>query len=74
MGQSQILPYLLKLSKSYSFTIISFEKKNNNFLVDNIEDIIRNTRLIGFYLIYKNPLIFSTLFDLFKLNSTIIKL
>ena len=27
LGQSQILPYLFKLSKLYSFTIISFEKK-----------------------------------------------
>ena len=75
LGQSQILPYLLKLSKSYYFTIISFEKKENNYLINNIFDIIKKTGIHWIPLTYtKKPLIISTVFDLLKLNATIINL
>ena len=75
LGQSQILPYLFKLSKLYSFTIISFEKKENNYLHYEIKDIVKKHGIRWVPLKYtKKPLIISTIIDLYKLNSTINKL
>ena len=75
LGQSQILPYLLKLSKLYSYTIISFEKKENNYLHNDIEDIVIKHGIKWIPLKYtKKPLIISTIIDLYKLNTTVNKL
>lgn len=75
LGQSQILPYLFKLSKLYSFTIISFEKKENNYLYNDIKHIVMKHGIQWIPLKYtKKPLIISTIIDLYNLNTTIIKL
>lgn len=67
LGQSQVLPYLTKLSKSnFSFHLISFEKKNryekDRFLIERICD---DNNIYWYPMNYhKKPPVFSTLIDL----------
>ena len=69
LGQSQILPYLVKLSNSYSYTIISFEKKENTYLIKKIKDIVKSHGIKWIPLKYtKKPPIISTIIDLLKLQ------
>ena len=71
LGQSQILPYLIGLSKyGYRITIISAEKKENfikrKALIDNS---IQQNQLAWEPIIYsKKPPVFSTLWDIFKMQ------
>ncbi len=71
LGQSQILPYILKLSKDYNikFHIISTEKKE--LLIKNksaIQALLQAHNIEWEYILYsKNPPIFSTIYDLLKL-------
>ena len=77
LGQSQILPYIFSLNKNQNlkFTIISFEKKENNYLIDNIKGVTKKHGIQWVPLKYtKKPLIISTIIDLYKLKTTIIKL
>ena len=69
LGQSQILSYLEKLSRSYEIYLISFEKKKD---LQNIESYslikkkINNSNIRWYKFTYhKYPLLISTLFDIF---------
>ncbi len=76
LGQSQILPYIIGLSKEYSFYIISFEKKER-FQANKkyIEDICRQNNITWLPLSYtKKPPVFSTILDILKLNKAVKKL
>ncbi len=69
LGQSQILPYLRGLAKSFAISIISFEKKNR-FEEEGLE--IQSKCLSGnitwYPLMYhKSPPVLSTLYDVWKL-------
>lgn len=77
IGQSQILPYLIGLSKQqYFFYIISFEKKDRyqkNKIY--IEDLCKQNNIIWIPLSYtKKPPVLSTLYDIFRLNNAVKKL
>ncbi|MGQ9846046.1 MAG: glycosyltransferase [Bacteroidales bacterium] len=77
LGQSQILPYIIGLSKQqYSFYIISFEKKERfHSNKKYIEDLCKQNNITWFPLSYtKKPPILSTIFDLFRLNKLVKKL
>jgi glycosyltransferase involved in cell wall biosynthesis len=78
LGQSQILPYLFGISshKNYKIAIVSFEK-TKNYLQN--KDVILNKlakhNIDWAPLKYtKYPPIFSTLWDIYKLNQTVKKL
>lgn len=70
LGQSQVLPYIIGLSKlGYQFTILSCEKKER-FLQQKkrIEDICSKNKIDWQPISYsKNPPILSTIWDIFKL-------
>ena len=71
LGQSQILPYLIGLSKlGYQFHVISFEKENRfNELKSKIEGLCTTNQINWVPLKYsKRPPIFSTLFDVFRMK------
>ena len=78
LGQSQILPYLFGVSsnKKYKITIVSFEKTNNYFQNKNfILKKLEKNNIVWIPLKYtKYPPIFSTLWDIYKLNQTVKKL
>ena len=77
LGQSQVLPYIINIDKKkYKFHLISFEKrtrfKQNKSQIQNICD---KNNISWRPLIYtKNPPLFSTLWDLVKLNQSIKKI
>lgn len=77
LGQSQVLPYIINIDKKkYKFHLISFEKrtrfKQNKSQIQNIFD---KNNISWRPLIYtKNPPLFSTLWDLVKLNQSIKKI
>ena len=75
LGQSQILPYLLGISKNkiYKITIVSFEKANNYLLnKDLILKKISSNNINWIPLKYtKHPPILSTIWDIYKLNRII---
>jgi len=77
LGQSQVLPYLLKLSeKGIEYTIISFEKEEN-FSKKNkvvIENLLKGTSITWIPLKYtKRPPVLSTVFDVWKLKKAVKK-
>ena len=78
LGQSQILPYLFGLSsnKNNKITIVSFEKTNNYLQnKDIILKKLEKNNVEWIPLKYtKYPPIFSTLWDIYKLNQTVKKL
>lgn len=71
LGQSQVLPYLIGLShKGYKFVLLSCEKpeayKKNRF---EIEQLLAGKGIEWIPLLYtKNPPVFSTIFDYWKLK------
>lgn len=74
LGQSQVLPYLIGLSKEgFQFTLISFEKteryaKNKS----TIEQICKDNKIDWQPLFYtKKPPVFSTIWDIIKLNKKV---
>ncbi|MCC7050978.1 MAG: glycosyltransferase [Bacteroidia bacterium] len=70
LGQSQILPYIIELSKQgYEFTILSCEKKENfNKRKDTITQIVNTHHIKWEYIFYtKKPPVLSTLYDIIKL-------
>jgi glycosyltransferase involved in cell wall biosynthesis len=71
LGQSQILPYVIGLSKKgLSFTIISFEKKERFIEQNNIISALCQEHNINWIpLPYHNsPPVLSTLFDIWKMG------
>jgi len=76
LGQSQVIPYLIGLSKEHQITIISFEKKNNfNSKQQTIQTILSTNKIVWKPLLYhKNPPILSTLFDIFILRKKSVSL
>src|ERR1039458_9224042 len=72
LGQSQVIPYFIGLAKSgYQITIISFEKENNyKKNLEIIRTLLANNNINWKPLFYtKNPPVFSTLFDLWRMKS-----
>src|ERR1041385_5318103 len=70
LGQSQILPYILGLSKNgFDFTVLSFEKpKQFSKLFREIDSICVENGIAWVPLTYhKSPPILSTLYDLLML-------
>lgn len=77
LGQSQVIPYLTKLSeKKIEITIISFEKHQNFIKNKNsIQNILYKNNINWIPLKYhKSPPILSTLYDLYILNKKVTKL
>ena len=74
LGQSQVLPYLLRLAeKGIAYTIISFEKEEN-FIANKatIEKLLIGTRIKWVPLKYtKRPPVLSTVFDVWKLKKAV---
>lgn len=71
LGQSQVLPYITKLSEEgFDFHLISFEKeipfeKNS----DNIQKICDASNIVWHPIKYtKNPPVFSTIWDIYKMQ------
>jgi len=77
LGQSQVLPYIIGLSKNnYQFTLVSCEKKERYFEYKKIIQKICTENSIDWQPIFytKNPAIFSTIWDIIKLNNKVKKL
>lgn len=77
LGQSQVLPYIINLSKeNYTFHLVSFEKPERfNKNKSLIKKICYENNIEWHPLNYtKNPPVLSTLWDLAKLNQKIKKL
>jgi len=77
LGQSQVLPYIIGLSKlGYHFCLISFEKEDKyEQLKSTISNICIENNIDWFPLIYtKDPPVLSTLYDLYWLKKKISKL
>lgn len=77
LGQSQILPYLRGLSLAgYSFTIVSFEKRDKfKKYYSEIDMICRDHKVDWRPLPYhKSPSVLSTVYDLLVLRKTVRKL
>jgi glycosyltransferase involved in cell wall biosynthesis len=76
LGQSQVLPYLLRLAeKGIAYTIISFEKEEN-FVANKttIENLLKGTCIKWNPLRYtKRPPVLSTIFDVWKLKKAVKK-
>jgi glycosyltransferase involved in cell wall biosynthesis len=71
LGQSQVLPYLIGLSKfNFEIHLISFEKEDKfNLRKDFIVDLIKKANIIWHPLKYhQSPPVLSTLYDLWALN------
>jgi glycosyltransferase involved in cell wall biosynthesis len=71
LGQSQVIPYLIGLSKKgYSFTLLSCEKKSSYyFKKDTIQKILKQHNINWEPIFYtKKPPLFSTLYDIVKLR------
>lgn len=76
LGQSQILPYIFGLSKKgYQFTIVSFEKKENQQGAPAISKELKERSIEWIPLSYtKNPPVLSTLIDIYRLQKNAFKL
>jgi glycosyltransferase involved in cell wall biosynthesis len=77
LGQSQVLPYIIGLSRlGYHFCLISFEKEEKyQQLKSTISNICIENNIDWFPLIYtKDPPVLSTLYDLYWLKKKISKL
>jgi glycosyltransferase involved in cell wall biosynthesis len=76
LGQSQILPYMIGMSKEgYSVTIFSFEKPNRySKLKDDIESLCNKNGIRWVPLAYhKSPPIVATIWDLYQLHRVVEK-
>lgn len=77
LGESQVIPYLISLSKKgIEFTILSAEKKKNFLKRKNkISNLLHENHIKWNPISYHaTPPVFSAIFDLFLLKSTAIKL
>ena len=71
LGQSQVLPYLEKLSQSgYQFTLLSFEKKNRYQKEGKIiEDICKSSSINWQPLVFtKNPPVLAKIYDRWQMQ------
>lgn len=70
LGQSQVIPYLIGLSKYYHIHILSFEKKDR-FTQESshLESLFSKNNITWHPLFYtKNPPILSTIWDVFRMR------
>ena len=69
LGQSQVIPYLIGLSKSgHQITIISTEKKSGQQAVQEISELLSGHQISWHRITYtKNPPVLSTLYDCFNM-------
>ncbi len=77
LGQSQVLPYLLGLSKKgHQITLLSFEKEEKYTIYkQEIEALLKNTSIVWYPLKYtKKPPVLSTMIDIRKGKQLIKKL
>ncbi len=77
LGQSQVIPYLVGLTKyGYKFTVISFEKFDNYQKRNtSISAILKQTSINWVPMTYhKSPPVFSTIYDLLMLRNKAIEL
>lgn len=77
LGQSQVLPYIVELSKKdYNFTIISTEKKESYVKrKSQVLDTIKNYNIDWQPIFYtKKPPVFSTLWDVRKMGKKTLEL
>ena len=68
IGQSQILPYILKISKKYNINIITYEKSidlDNKIFKSKMEKKLKESKINWISLKYKKN-IFSTFTNIFK--------
>jgi len=71
LGQSQVIPYLAGLSKSgFHFHLVSFEKKENYQKEHlHISELLKENNIEWYPLTYsKNPPVFSTIYDLWRMK------
>ncbi len=67
LGRSQVLEYIIDLSKENRFYLISFEREQDLGNIDEIKELIKGHNIEWNYLIYSNKYgIFSTLNQLFQ--------
>lgn len=74
LGQSQVLPYLIGLTKEgYRFTLVSCEKKERFEQKKSIIQLICTTNSIDWHPIHytKTPPVLSTIYDIHKLNKKV---
>lgn len=65
LGQSQVIKYLLPLSKNYNIIIQSFEKKINTNQIRKLENILKNNKIKWYKLRYHSkPKIISSFYDI----------
>lgn len=77
LGQSQVIPYLIELTKmGFEFTILSFEKKEKyKSNKKHISEILKKAKINWFPISYtSNPPVLSTLIDIRKMIQTAKKL
>ena len=77
LGRSQILPYLegLNTNSQHRFTIISFEKTNDQNEFKYLKEFLASKNFDWIPLVYtKKPPIFSTLWDILKLKRNLKKI
>jgi glycosyltransferase involved in cell wall biosynthesis len=71
LGQSQVIPYLIKLSEDgFAFSLLSFEKKERFETGETAIRSLLNQHQIEWYpqIYTKRPPILSTLWDVYKMN------
>jgi len=77
LGRSQVLEYLIDLSKSNKFYLISFEREEDIKNIDEIKKMVNRYNIEWNYLIYSNKYgVFSTIIQIFqvlKIASKLIK-
>ncbi len=77
LGQSQVIPYLIKISDNrINYHLVSFEKKENYTIhKQEIEALLKNTSIVWHPLKYtKKPPVLSTIIDIIKGKRLIKKL
>lgn len=77
LGQSQVLPYIIGLTKEgHTFTLISFEKKDRYFSQKEFIEKICSDNIIKWVPLFytKRPPVLSTIFDLLKMKRLSLKL
>lgn len=71
LGQSQVIPYLIGLSKAgYAITIVSFEKEGNYAKkMEYIKELLTTNKIIWKPLTYtKKPPVVSTMYDVYRMK------
>jgi len=67
LGRSQVLEYLIDLSKDNKFYLISFERENDIKNMDEVRELVEKYNIEWHYLIYSNKYgVFSTISQLFQ--------